>query len=133
MSVDEFVTNCLLVLAIDDDTESLDLLKMMLSAYGIDVVTATLATEALAIIAQLLPDVLLINIAMPDMDGYTLLRQIRSFGTDRVRQIPAIALTAFATDNEHAAAIVAGFQIYLTKPFEFMELFIAIENLASGN
>ena len=133
MSVDEFINNCLLVIAIDDDIESLDLLKMMLSAYGIDVVTATLATEALAIIAQLLPDVLLINIAMPDMDGYTLLRQIRSFGTDQKRQIPAIALAGFATDNECVMALEAGFQIYLTKPFEFMELFIAIENLANGN
>lgn len=80
---------------------------------------------------SLTPDILLIDIAMPGEDGYSLLGKVRNIEAEEGGQIPAIALTASADENRPALAIKAGFQNYLTKPFDFAELVTAITHLAT--
>lgn len=132
MNVDEVVFQGLHVLAVDDDADSLDLLTFVLEQYDIEVTRAASATQALEIVAQFKLDLLIVDIAMPGMDGCALLRQIRTLYASSEKQIPALALTAMNTDNERTYAIEAGFQVYLTKPFDFAELLTAIASLISG-
>lgn len=130
MKADAVVLNGLRVLAVDDNADTRELLTFVLEEYGIEVLTAASATEALEIIAQLKPDSLLIDIAMPGEDGYSLIGKVRNLEAEEGGQIPAIALTASVDENGPALAIKAGFQNFITKPFDEVELVTAIANLA---
>ncbi len=121
------------VLAVDDDADSLDLLAFVLSEYGAEVTAVASASEALEIFAQLKPDLLIFDISMPEVDGYALLSQIRNLQDPNDEQIPAIALTAMAANDARLAAMAAGFQIYLTKPFDLASLVTAVAGLAALN
>jgi CheY-like chemotaxis protein len=133
MSGDEVVLNCLRVLVVDDDADTQDLIAFVLEEYGTEVIRAASAIEALKIIAQFQPELLLIDIAMPGLDGYTLLRQIRTLEAESKGRIPAIAITASATENAPALTIEAGFQFYLPQPFDLAELVTAVAQLAGRN
>lgn len=133
MKANEVVLNGLRVLAVEDDADSLDLLAFTLKQYGIEVATAASASQALEIFAQVKPELLILDIAMPELDGYTLLRQIRNLQAANSRQTPAIALTAMAGNDRRAEAMAAGFQVYLTKPFDLDELITAIAKLCGCN
>ncbi len=78
-------------------------------------------------------DVLLADIAMPDEDGYALIRQIRSSAAGRIATIPAAAVTAHARDDERRQALAAGFHLHLAKPFEPGQLTRTVQALARGN
>lgn len=130
MKADAAVLNGLRVLAVDDNADARELLTFLLEEYGIEVLTAASATEALEIITQLKPDILLIDIAMPGEDGYSLICKVRNLEAEEGGQIPAIALTASADENGSALAIKAGFQNFITKPFDEVELVTAIACLA---
>jgi CheY-like chemotaxis protein len=126
------------VLAVDDNDDSLELIKIILDEYGIRVITATSANEALDAIAprlcipnaRFLPDIIVCDIAMPEQDGYWLIHQIRTLSPERGGLIPAIALTAFAIEEVSTRAIASGFQIYLSKPVDPSELVAAVAKLA---
>lgn len=133
MKANEVVLNGLRVLAVEDDADSLDLLAFTLKQYGIEVATAASASQALEIFAQVKPQLLILDIAMPELDGYTLLRQIRNLQAANSRQTPAIALTAMAGNDRRAEAMAAGFQVYLTKAFDLDELITAITKLCGRN
>jgi CheY-like chemotaxis protein len=79
---------------------------------------------------QSLPDVLICDIGMPDMDGYMLMRQVRTLPAEQGGKIPAIALTAYAGDYDQKQALAAGFQQHIAKPVEPEELVKAIAALA---
>ena len=117
----------------DDDADSLDLLAFVLSEYGAEVTAVVSASEALEIFAQLKPDLLIFDISMPEVDGYALLSQIRNLQDPNDEQILAIALTAMAANDARLAAMAAGFQIYLTKPFDLASLVTAVAQLAALN
>ena len=102
----------------------------MLRHYGANVTTADSAAAALDALEGQIFDVLLIDIAMPDVDGYTLLRTIRNLGDAR-RAIPAVALTAFAREEDRQRALAGGFQVHLAKPVKESVLVRAIANLSS--
>lgn len=120
------------LLAVDDDADSRDLLQMILSEYGATVVTAASAQAALVQLIQHPPDVLISDIGMPQMDGLALLRRVRSLSSP-VAQVPAIALTAYAREEDQQAALEQGFQKHLPKPIDVEQLVQAIVELASAD
>ena len=70
---------------------------------------------------------------MPDEDGYSLIRKVRAQEAEQEEKILAVALTAFARDEEHSLALQAGFQVHLSKPIEPEELVKVVENLTKGS
>lgn len=104
------------VLVVDDDTDSRDFVTFVLEQEGADVIGVTSALAALQALGSAKPDILVSDIGMPEMDGYTLMHQVRTWTPEQGGQIPAIALTAFATKHEQQQAIAAGFQMHLSKP-----------------
>ena len=110
------------VLVVDDEEDARDLLATALSQYGAEVRTAASAANAWKEIESRPPDVVLSDIGMPDEDGYTLVRRLRSRSRSRGGGIPAVAVTAYASDADRLAAQTAGFQAHVAKPFEPSEL-----------
>jgi len=107
----------------------------VLAQHGASVTTAGSAAEALAALDRARMDVLVSDIGMPDEDGYALIRKVRARGGRNGPRIPAIALTAYARVEDRARALLAGFQLHVTKPVEPTELVTAVASLAgrTGN
>ena len=112
----------LCILVVDDDADARMLMQTVLQSAGADVLVAASVKEALALLEQRLPALLISDISMPDEDGFTLIRQVRSRTIEQGGQIPAIALTAFAGAKNEQRILKAGFQLFITKPIDPMEL-----------
>ena len=118
------------VLIIDDEKDSRDLLKNVLSRCNAEVFTAKSASEALAVIEQFDPHILVSDIGMPEQDGYSLIQQIREFEkTHNLKRIPAVALTAYARVEDRMKALMSGFQMHVPKPVEPAEITAVIASL----
>lgn len=117
------------VLAVDDDRDSLELLRRILSARKADIRTAASVAQALDVFREFQPDVLLSDIGMPDADGYDLIRQIRRL--PHGASVPAAALTALARSEDRMRALQAGFQTHVAKPVAAAELVAVVRSLAS--
>ncbi len=109
-----------LVLVVDDSVDNLTMISLDLQQNGYRVATATNGEEAVKIAAMINPDLILMDLAMPGVDGLESTRQIRM--SEDLRDIPVIALTAFSTDGFRRAAHQTGFDGYLTKPVDFTRL-----------
>lgn len=122
----------LCILAVDDQVDSRDLIRWMLEDFGAEVVIVTSAREAIAALTESPSkyDVLLADIGMPDEDGISLIRQVRALEAEAGGQIPAAAITAYATEQERQKAIDAGFQMHLAKPIQLTQLVLMIANLS---
>jgi signal transduction histidine kinase len=118
------------LLIVDDDEDSRELIGLMLSGQGAEVSSAASAAEALRLLAERRPDVLLSDIGMPDVNGYSLIRRIRSLPGERGGRTPAIALTAYARAEDGERAFAAGFQAHVTKPVDPERLTAVVANLA---
>jgi len=118
------------LLVVDDNADARDLYQSLLEEYGAEVTAVASAREGIAALERLQPDVLVSDIGMPNEDGYTLIRQVRALKSERASQVPAVALTAYAREEDQQAALLAGFQKYLAKPVEPAELVEVIVNLA---
>ncbi len=116
----------LTVLAIDDNPDSLEVLEAVLIDAGAQVQTASSGMQALELWQRAASDVLLCDIAMPQMSGYELLTRIRDLDRLAGRVTPAIAVTAHATDEQVARSAQAGFQMHIAKPFDRKALLKAI-------
>jgi CheY-like chemotaxis protein len=110
------------VLVVDSDPDSRDLLAMILEEYGVETIAAPSAGEALEILKQVKPDLLISEIRLPKEDGYSLMHKVKALETAQQVQIPAIALTVYAREDEHAHALSVGFGKHLSKPFDIDEL-----------
>jgi PAS domain S-box-containing protein len=119
------------ILVVDDEADMRDLAEFILLQHGAQVMVASSATEAIAVLAQWIPDVLLCDISMPGMDGYALMRQIRARSPEAGGRIPAIALTAYAGEYDRRQALAAGFQQHISKPVEPEDLVRAIAQMAN--
>ncbi|MEH2258397.1 chemotaxis protein CheB [Nostoc sp.] len=121
----------LCILAVDDQADSRDLIKWMLEDFGAEVVVVTSAREAIAALTESPGkyDLLLADIGMPEENGYSLIRQVRELEAEAGGQIPAAAITAYATKQERQEAIDAGFQMHLAKPIDPIQLVLMIANL----
>jgi signal transduction histidine kinase/CheY-like chemotaxis protein len=112
------------ILAVDDDPDSRDMIGMILSSYGADVVSVGTVREALEVLKRKdwTPEVLLSDLGMPEEDGYDLIRNVRSREVNGEDALPAIALTGYAENQESERALDAGFHAHLTKPVDWNEL-----------
>ncbi|BAT55611.1 two-component hybrid sensor and regulator [Nostoc sp. NIES-3756] len=117
------------VLVVDDEPDIRDLVTFILEDYEVEVTAVSSAQEALEVLSQSLPDVLVSDIGMPDIDGYMLMRQIRGRSPQEGGDIPAIALTAYAGEINQQQAIAAGFHLHISKPVDPDALIEAIGNL----
>jgi CheY-like chemotaxis protein len=117
------------VLVVEDDPDTLDLLKLVLDDSGADIATAPSAREAVNVFEHWRPDVLVSDLALPDQDGYQLIRQVRSRSSQQGGNIPAVALTAYARSEDRSRALAAGFQMHLAKPIVPKELIAALAHL----
>jgi PAS domain S-box-containing protein len=117
------------VLVVEDEADTRDFLRRFLTDYGAEVITARSATEALALVQQARPSLLVSDIGLPDVDGYELLRRIRVNEPSGARNIPAIALTAYARSEDRDRAFSAGYDAHLAKPIEAPLLLAAAVDL----
>jgi signal transduction histidine kinase/ActR/RegA family two-component response regulator len=117
------------VLVVEDEADARDLLVTILEQSGAQAIAAASAERALYLLSQSNADVLVSDIGMPNIDGYTLMKKIRNLEASQGGDIPAIALTAYARDSDRIAALEAGFQIHLPKPFNSDELVEVVAKL----
>jgi PAS domain S-box-containing protein len=106
------------VLVVDDEHDTREILSVMLTRYGSEIRTAASAAEAMEVFLQWRPDVLVSDIGMPEEDGYALIKRIRALPPENGADVPAIALTAFASAQDKKTALAAGFQRHIAKPVE---------------
>jgi CheY-like chemotaxis protein len=116
-----------LVLVVDDSIDNLTMLSLHLQQNGYRVATAGNGEEAVKVAAMINPDLILMDLAMPGIDGLESTRLIRL--DEDLRDIPVIALTAFSTEGFRRAAYQTGFDGYLTKPIEFTRLYDLMRRL----
>ncbi|MEH2434874.1 MAG: PAS domain S-box protein [Nostoc sp.] len=133
LSTDDTLLAGVKILLVDDQADVREFFSFALEQYGATVTLAESATEALEILTQSKPDILLSDIGMPLMDGYMLLREVRKLPPEQGGQIPAIALTAYAGEINYNQAMAAGFQKHLPKPVDPGDLASAIVNLIGQN
>ncbi|MNJ92557.1 Sensor histidine kinase TmoS [compost metagenome] len=116
------------ILVVDDDSDTLQVVALILKRNGMEVLTAESAADAQVILRDLIPDMLVSDIGMPEMNGYEFIRAVRE-STTAVRHVPALALTAFASKDTEDKAVEAGFDVYLAKPIESKKLIQALSLL----
>ena len=118
------------VLVLDDEADARALVKRLLEDRGALVRVAGTVEEALRLLGEEKPDVLVSDIGMPGEDGYSLIRRVRALGAARGGDVPAVALTAYARAEDRMKAILAGFQMHVSKPVEPAELLTMVASLA---
>ena len=106
------------VLVVDDEDDSRELLKTVFESYGATARTAGSVADAIEEIDRQLPHVIVSDIGMPAEDGFSFLRRVRARPARRGGDIPAIALTAYASAADRDAALAAGYRAHVAKPFE---------------
>jgi CheY-like chemotaxis protein len=119
------------VLVVDDDAESLTLVEAMLARAGAAVRTSRSAHEAMEHLRAWSPSVLVSDIGMPEEDGYSLIRRIRALAPGEGGGTPAIAMTGYGRPQDRQQAIAAGFNVYVPKPVDPVELTGLIASLAA--
>ncbi|MHC0064625.1 ATP-binding protein [Nostoc sp. UIC 10890] len=127
------VLDGLQVLVVDDNADTRELIAFVLEQSGAQVRAVSSVGEALEALGRLRPHVLVSDIGMPDEDGYSLIRKVRAQEAEQEEKIPAVALTAFARDEERRLALQAGFQVHVSKPIEPEELVTVVANLVKGS
>lgn len=120
------------VLVVDDEPDARELVAYVLESCGMEVRLAGSAAEALGVLTTFTPSVIVSDIGMPDEDGYVLIRQIRTLSAVDKKNIPVIALTAFARNEDRTKALVEGFNMHMAKPVEPTALVTAVSDLARG-
>jgi PAS domain S-box-containing protein len=117
------------VLAIDDEEDALTLLRVVLEAAGAEVTTIPSPVTALEEIDAVNPQVLIVDLGMPEMDGFEFIARIRASTNPQVRDLPAAALTAFARSEDRTKALRCGFEMHLAKPVDPGELVASVATL----
>jgi PAS domain S-box-containing protein len=117
------------VLVVEDEADTRELVHRLLEEYEVSVLSAASATEALAILEGASPDVLVSDLGMPGMDGFALIREIRVGLSLGPNELPAVAVTAFARQEDKRRALASGFQVHVEKPIDPVELVAAVSGL----
>ncbi|MFS2020155.1 ATP-binding protein, partial [Massilia sp. CT11-108] len=117
------------VLVVDDDRDARELIKRILSDCGASVRIAASARDAFALFKERVPNLLISDLGMPEVDGFELLDWVRHLGREEGSQVPAIALTAFARSEDRLSALEAGFSAHISKPVEPSELIATVASV----
>jgi CheY-like chemotaxis protein/two-component sensor histidine kinase len=120
------------VLVVDDEPDSREIVSAALASCGAEVLAASAAGEALALLQHRRPHVLISDIEMPEEDGYALMARVRHLPPELGGLTPAAALTAYAGTEDRIRALTAGFQIHIPKPVQPAELAAVVASLARG-
>ena len=115
------------VLVIEDSVDTLNMLKLWLSTFGCEVLTAADAMEGLKLAARARPDLIISDIGMPDVDGYEFMRMLRR--TKGLESVPAIALTGYDRVEDKELSVAAGYNAHLSKPTDMRRLLSLIRKL----
>ena len=118
------------VLVVDDDSGTREAVTEMLEGTGAQVRSARSAAEGLVVVEDFRPEVVLCDIAMPGEDGYSFIRRMRALGLGRGGDVPALALTALASEEDRRQALSAGFQMHVSKPVDIDRLTQAVADLS---
>jgi PAS domain S-box-containing protein len=119
------------VLVVDDNADAREVMRLVLECRGAEVTTVASTEEALRTLKQRSFNVLLCDIGMPGQDGYALIRAIRDLPAGEGGDVPAVAVTAYAGSRERDAALNAGYNWYLAKPFELDQVISLVSNAAT--
>jgi CheY-like chemotaxis protein len=118
------------VIVVEDEPDTRHMLTVVLEQHGASVISASSAEEALKALSAQKPDILISDLGMPDMDGFDLIRKVRTELTPELRNVPALALSAYATTEDKQKAVQAGYQAHVSKPAALDDLLTAVSNLA---
>ncbi|MCW5623848.1 MAG: response regulator [Burkholderiales bacterium] len=119
------------ILIVEDEPDAREVLQLLLEESGANVIAAENAFQALRQLDTQVFDAIVSDLGMPQMDGYQLIRRIRD-RDDAARRTPAIALTAYSRENDRDKALLAGFQMHVSKPYDMRELTEQIVILTRG-
>lgn len=117
------------ILVVDDDADGLELATLILINAGAEVRASASAADAMTILADWDPDILVTDLEMPNEDGFSLLHRARRLTTLRGRRLPALALTAYGRTEDRIRVLGAGFNLHLAKPVNPAELVMAVRSL----
>ena len=120
------------ILVVDDDKDTREMLRFIFEQEAGHVVTASSVTEALESFKASPPNVVVADIGMPEYNGYALVSLIRAHDKELGRSTPCIALTAYTSPADENAALAAGFQKYMAKPFHPAKVIEEIRNLVAS-
>ena len=118
-----------LILVVDDSADNVAVISLDLQTQGYRVVTASNGEDAVTVATQTVPNLILMDINLPSLDGLGATRRIRE--TDGLRDVPIVAITAFGTEGFQRAAYDAGVSGYLTKPIDFDRMHQLVARLLS--
>ncbi|MCA1635921.1 MAG: response regulator [Acidobacteria bacterium] len=117
------------VLVVEDSEETLELLQILFARKGFDVMLASSGAEAVALAREKTPGLIISDISMPEMDGYSLLRELRRL--PGLEGVPAIALTGHAMDEDRERALATGYSVHVAKPVDPDKLFQIVRQLTA--
>ena len=129
--IDSHSLSDMTVLVVDDEPDAREIVAHIFKARGARVHEADGPRSALAFLTLHTPTIIISDIAMPEEDGYSLMKRIRSLANEEKRRIPAIALTAFARDVDRHRALRSGFDVHLPKPLQLSMLVDSVMQLTS--
>ncbi len=121
------------ILYIEDNPDNRLLVKRALEARGYIFVGAANGVEGLELTSSRQPDIILLDINLPDIDGYEVARRIRNINTAYTAYVPIIAVTANALKGDAEKALAAGCNVYMSKPINIRELWARVEAFLPGN
>jgi CheY-like chemotaxis protein len=121
------------ILVVEDDRDTRDALAIILERCGAVVTAVGSAREALEVLDDSRPHVLVCDIGLPDEDGYALMRKVRARDPAHGGKVPAAAVTAYATDEDRRRALQAGFWEHLPKPVELRKLLETVATLRQAS
>jgi CheY-like chemotaxis protein len=117
---------------VDDNLDTLELLTVTLEKYGAEVHALDQAAAVIEALTIFRPHILICDIGMPAMDGYTLIQHVRSLPSE-LGQLPAIAVTAYVRDEDRQKALSQGFQRHMAKPIDLHQLASAVAQMCRKN
>jgi DNA-binding response OmpR family regulator len=119
------------ILVVDDEPDVLLIVKTGMQAEGYDVVTASNGVDALAMVKEEKPDVVILDVMMPLMDGFEVLAKLKE--DDATAAVPVIMLTGLSERSKIQKALISGIHFYVVKPFEFEELIQKVRTVLNAS
>ena len=118
------------VLVVEDEADSMELVQGLLSHYGIHTIGAMSGEEALQMLQQMTPTLIILDLALPGVDGWGVLQAVRAHR--QLSNVPCVAITAFHTPELAEQAIKAGFNAYFAKPIDSTSFVRELQAIVSG-